>query len=76
MDKSCLYCGAETQKGNYCQYEHKLLTERIKITVEMAKKAERKFYRQYFTERINIIQKLLATLPEVQGQSLLKKIMV
>ena len=40
----------------------------------MAKKAEQKFYRQYFIERINIVQKLVAFLPEAEGQALLKKI--
>ena len=74
MDKNCLYCEAKTEKGAYCRYEHRLLAEHIKISVIMAKKAEQKFYRQYFIERINIVQKLVAFLPEAEGQALLKKI--
>ena len=42
--------------------------------VNFALEQERIFYRRYFKDRINIIQRLVSALPEKDGQELLKKI--
>ena len=50
--------------------EETLLRKKVKFALEQ----ERIFYRRYFKDRINIIQRLVSALPEAQGQELLKKI--
>ena len=46
----------------------------IRRKVKFALEEERRWYKQYFKDRINIIQRLVSALPEKDGQELLKKI--
>ena len=46
----------------------------IRRKVKFALDEERRWYKNYFKERVKIIQKLVSALPEAQGQELLKKI--
>ena len=46
----------------------------IRRKIKFALEEERRWYKQYFKDRINIIQRLVSALPEEDGQELLKKI--
>lgn len=46
----------------------------IRRKIEFALEEERRWYKQYFKDRVKIIQRWVSVLPEEQGQELLKKI--